>query len=250
MSADHEMRDEGGGPASRLLDAERHGEEWLVRLAHELRTPLAAIQSTAEALGSGHLGHMENERHAGYVRSIAETAKHALAVVDAMYPYPAAAVNSAEREPGLLDLAVIAREVTAGMSLLAARAGVHLDVTESPGPMPRVRASATDVRQMLINLISNGIVHAGGGSTVRVETGAQDGSVWMAVVDSGSGIPQSVIDRLELGLPLDAGTGSTSASRMRLGLTLTRALAIANGGSLAFSSGSAGSEVRVVLPAA
>lgn len=246
---DQQGRGDTSISGARLLAADRLGEAGLEQLAHELRTPLAAIQSMAEALCGGHLGLMENSRHAGYVQSIAETAKHALAVVDAMLLRPLGETKEVEDVSCGLDVAAVARDVVAGMAVLAARAGVRLEVRDSGGSGPHAKACGTDVRQMLINLVSNGIMHAGGGATVRVETGSQDGVVWVAVTDDGSGIPQIVLDRLEMGLPLDVVANGASASRMRLGLMLTRSLADANGGRLEIETGADGTRARVLLPA-
>ncbi|MGD9805192.1 MAG: sensor histidine kinase [Hyphomicrobiaceae bacterium] len=217
------------------------------RLVHELRTPLAAIQSMAEALASGHLGRMENERHAGYVLSMAETAKHALAVLEAMLVQKAENARHTDELPVEIDACGLARATVEGMLILAARAGVRLELRESSPPI-LAKVRATDVRQMLINLIANGIAHAGGGSTVLIDAGLRDQFVWLRVTDDGAGIPQSVIDRLEMGLPLDNG-GGFPTSRLRLGLTLTRALAITNGGGLEIKTSPAGTEACIILPA-
>ncbi|MGE0767595.1 MAG: sensor histidine kinase [Hyphomicrobiaceae bacterium] len=218
----------------------------LDRLVHELRTPLAAIQSTADALAGGHLGRMGSERHATYVQGIADTARHALAVLDAMMAHAGAEPVVAERTPGSIDIELLAREMASNMGMLAAASGVRLHLCESTGPVCAM-ARATDVRQMLINLIANSITHAGAGSTVRIETGTRDDTIWLQVADDGAGIPQSVIDRLQQGLPLDAD--GAAVSRTRLGLTLTRSLVEANGGRIEIESSAAGTVVRVCLPA-
>jgi signal transduction histidine kinase len=229
--------------------ADGDGNASLDRLAHELRTPLAAIQSMAEALAEGYLGPMENEQHAGYVRSIAGAAKHALAVVEAMLP-SAAGMPGVEARLETLDVAALAQDVVAGMSLLAARAGVRLVTDTATGDPVCARACPTDVRQMLINLVSNGIVHAGGGSTVCVGVQpSRDGLVSVRVADDGRGIPREILDRLEAGGVLDLVVGAPAGSRLRLGLTLTRALADANGGRLEVKRGQIGTEACVMLPA-
>lgn len=249
MSVDDDQgRGDKPGPISGP-DTEKPGEVRLDRLVHELRSPLAAIQSMADALSSGHLGRIENERHVSYVQSIAETAKHALAVIEGMLLRGRPVTPADARSGAGVDVEALAREVVAGMAMLAARAGVRLDMRESTEPAVRAMVCATDLRQMLINLVSNGIVHAGGGTTVRIEAGSLDGMVWVAVSDNGPGIVKSVIERLEMGLPLDPVVEGSPASRMRLGLTLTRALARANGGHLELRT-NGGTEARILLPAA
>jgi len=235
------------GSVSERQDTGRAGEVCLDRLAHELRTPLAAIQSMADALGSGLFGQIENQRHASYVQSIADTARHALAVIETMLVDRGREAADAEDAPRV-DIAALATDVVAGMAVLAARAGVRLVACDRARSTPQANARATDVRQMLINLVSNGIVHAGGGTEVHVATGEGDGVVWITVADDGAGISQTVLDQLELGLPIDGD--DTSVERLRLGLALTRALAGANGGRLEIKATSPGTEARILLPAA
>lgn len=222
----------------------RAGPE-LDRLAHELRTPLAAIQSMADALASGHLGGLE-ARHAGYLASIRETARHALAVLDGMIGSPEAATPSGDRDAAPIDLEAIAAEVVVGMAMLAAGAGVRLDAQK------RVHGriafgSATDVRRMLINLISNSITHGGGGSTVFVTIGGDgEAEAWIDVTDNGPGLPDGLLAQLSAGGLLDGD----AASRPKLGLRLTRHLAALNAGRLELTTGPGGTRARVVLPMA
>jgi signal transduction histidine kinase len=192
---------------------------------------------------------MENEQHVGYVRSIAGAAKHALAVVEAMLP-SATGTAVVQARPETLDVAALAQDVVGGMSLLAARAGVRLVTDTATGDPICARVCPTDVRQMLINLVSNGIVHAGGGSTVCVGVQAScNGLVSIRVADDGRGIPREILDRLEAGGGFDPVVGAPDGSRLRLGLTLTRALADANGGRLEVRRGQVGTEACVILPA-
>lgn len=218
----------------------------LGRLAHELRTPLAAIQSMADAMHGGHLGQIENERHLAYLASIRDTARHALAVIQAMLEAPAPSEGSA----AAVDLSELTAQVVAGLGTIAARNGARLDF-RSPAQRLTARANATDVRQMLINLVSNALAHAGGTAevTVRIAPTA-DGFVGIEIADNGPGIADAVVERVMAGLPVDGKADPAFGNRVRLGLTLTKSLAEANGGRLELSSSPAGTSARIVLPAA
>lgn len=218
----------------------------LDRLAHELRSPLAAIQSMAEALADGHLGPVD-PRHATYLASIRDTARHALAVIAGMVG-AAHDLEGPFRDPEPVELSRVAAEVAQGMGLLAARAAVRLEAAVAGNPPVIARASPTDVRQMLINLMSNGIAHSGGGATIAVTTGSNGCEAWIEVADNGPGIAAGVLDRLATGAPLDGDTQGAAGSRIRLGLTLTRQLAAANGGRLEIASSPEGTRARIVLP--
>lgn len=220
----------------------------LDQLAHELRTPLAAIQSMADALAGGHLGAVD-PRHAAYLASIRDTARHALAVLHATLSLAASESPGVRPPCARLDLAALAGGVVSSLGMLAARAGVRLEM-RSATLATVAFARATEVRQMLTNLVSNGIAHAGGGASVAVVVGAADGTgAWFEVADDGPGIPVGVLRRLEAGEPLDGMTDATCVGRARLGLALTRSLAEANGGRLEIETGPSGTRARVTLPA-
>lgn len=219
----------------------------LDRLAHELRTPLAAIQSMADALAGGHLGALD-PKHAGYLASIGETARHALAVLDGMVGSTGAAAPSEIRDAAAIDLEAIAAEVVRAMAMLAAVAGVRLEA-QRPAQGRWASGSATDVRRMLINLVSNGIAHGGGGSTVRVTVGGDDRTeAWVDVTDNGPGFPTGLLALLESGGCFEDGSDVDAMPRPRLGLKLTRFLAAVNGGRLEITTGPGGTRARVVLP--
>ncbi|MGE0699601.1 MAG: sensor histidine kinase [Hyphomicrobiaceae bacterium] len=217
----------------------------LDRLAHELRTPLAAIQSTADALAGGHLGPLD-QRLAGYVASIADTARHALAVVDGMLAVPPP--HDPDRGPGPLDLAAVAGRVVTSMASLAQQAGVHLALRQ-PECRAEANAAETDVRRMLINLVINGITHTGREATVIVSSGVDaTGAPWLEVSDDGPGIaPEKAVALGGVLQPdLPAGAGARGA-RTRHGLAVAHALAGANGGRLELRSGPLGTTARLVL---
>jgi len=143
----------------------------------------------------------------------------------------------------------VMREVASSMSVLAARSGIRIVLHTGTVPIMAL-ARPTDVKQMLINLVSNGLMHAGGGATVQLGAGSLDGMAWIEVTDDGAGMPSTLIERLETGEPLDIAAEAATAGRVRLGLTLTHALAAGNGGRLEIQSTSDGTRARVILPAA
>jgi signal transduction histidine kinase len=210
---------------------ERHAQ-----LAHEIRTPLAAIISLAEVITEERLGPWPNERYRGYVRDILSSARHGLEVVDGI-------LRDAPNQPGSarvfaeLDLNAEVEAICTSLQPLAEKSGARLDAALIGG-LPRVIADRRNVRQMLLNLISNSIKHGGVSVRIKVTTGYElSGEVWVEVEDNGPGMP-----------PAEKAGPATAPRKAGLGLPLTRSLAAANGARLDIKSRpSRGVRARIVF---
>lgn len=99
---------------------------------------------------------------------------------------------------------------------------------------PPVQADPERLRQVVYNLVTNAIRAMGGRGTVTLTTGVAGGTAWLAVADSGPGVPLQHQPRLftPYFTTRDDGSG--------LGLAVSRRLAEAQGGSLSLQSTSDG----------
>lgn len=195
---------------------ERHAH-----LAHEIRTPLAAIVSLAEVITEERLGAWPNERYRGYVRDILASARHGLEVVDGILR-EAPNQSGGARVFAEVDLNAEVEAISASLQPLAEKSGARLEAA-LVGGLPHVIADRRNVRQMLINLISNSIKHGGASVRIKVTTGYElSGDVWVEVEDNGPGMPPAGKDVVVAGAVHKTG----------LGLPLTRSLAAANGARL------------------
>jgi len=205
------------------------------KLAHELRTPLAAVIAYAEILKDEHFGPTASDRYKAYARNIHESARHAMGVLDGM-------LKGEDETSGVpqqltfadIDPAGIVESCLLVARPLADKAGLALSA-EVPANLPRVVADAVSLRQMLLNLLANAIKFARHGDRVKVSvTYDANGPLRISVVDTGPGMEAADHAAEKAGRqkerikPANAGMG--------LGLPLTRTLAEANGASLAIDS--------------
>jgi signal transduction histidine kinase len=219
--------------APRPEDADAAQVSALVRrLAHEIRTPLSAAIAYAEVLRDEHFGPLHNGRYREYARTIHDSARHALSVIDGML--------AGDRGGGLTELAfreldpagVIANCVAVARPL-AERAG--LDLVAEPGQgTPRVIADEVSLKQMLLNLITNAIKFARPGDrvTLAARYGA-DGCLLIEVADTGPGMQAAALREEAAGCEAPASRPDAAPG---IGLPLTRALAEANGARLIVDS--------------
>jgi signal transduction histidine kinase len=200
----------------------------LDELAHELRSPVAALSGIAEAYGDA-----DAARRARLV----ELAGKAVASIERLLADGASTALRAE----VLDARVIARDAVEAAAL---RGSVVLAEGEEE---LLVEADAPRLRQALDNLISNALGHAPEGTAVTVTPYREDASIVVAVADEGEGIAAADLARVfERGVRLTADRPGQG-----IGLSVVRAVMEAHGGEVGVeSSPGQGTTFRLVLPAA
>ena len=200
----------------------------LAVLAHELRSPLAALAAIAEAYPAA---------DAATRRRLLELAVAAVAGLERLLADAAPASLLLER----LDagrLAVDAAETAAlGGALVVAETEAGLEVGGDPERL----------RQALDNLIANAVGHSPAGGTVTVTARCESGSVVIAVADEGDGIASADLAHVfEPGVRLTIDRPGSG-----LGLAVVRTIARAHGGEVeVVSSPGQGATFRLVLPGA
>jgi hypothetical protein len=111
-----------------------------------------------------------------------------------------------------------------------------------------VWADPTRLRQLLLNLLSNGVKYNRRGGWVRVGAQRRDGMAVVSVRDSGLGIAAARVDQLFQPFSR-AGREASGIEGTGLGLALVKLLVEQMGGAVEVdSTEGAGSEFRLVLP--
>ncbi|MCZ7594498.1 MAG: HAMP domain-containing histidine kinase [Hyphomicrobium sp.] len=238
--------DEAEAPDSRPPSRDRSAQ--VSKLAHELRTPLSAIAAAAEIMKDQRFGTIGNERYRGYTSDIHDNARHALALINRLLGGDSEEQPESSLQPAELDLNALAESSVSAMRPLAEEAGLELR-PEYHSQLPRVRADATTVKQVLFNLLSNAIKFTPRGGDVRVVTGLGfDRSVFIAVQDTGVGMSNEAIDAA-LKAEVPANPQRKEAGGHGIGLPLARSLAEANGARLEIDSAlNEGTAVALVFP--
>ncbi|HEY2048835.1 MAG TPA: HAMP domain-containing sensor histidine kinase [Caulobacteraceae bacterium] len=196
----------------------------LAALAHELRTPLAAIAGLADALGAQALGPLP-DAYVEYGRLIRETALHAIAVVDAM----GAATAATSETPA--PLSKTAHDVISALGPRARQQRVRIAIEDHLGSPLCLAARPTS--QILFNLLDNALKATACEGVITVSLDEDEGLARIEVRDTGGVQP-----------PDGASSGG-------IGLPVVRALCAAHGGELQFETSPKGAVVRVWLaPAA
>jgi signal transduction histidine kinase len=147
------------------------------------------------------------------------------------------------RDP--VDLGALAQSVCDILQPAAEEAGHALALDAPPGPT-LVEGDEGMLSQALTNLVVNAVEHCPSPATLRVSTGLQDGHPFLAVSDTGPGIPEAdrgrVLDRF---VRLDA---SRTVPGSGLGLSLVAAIAELHQARLVLEDNRPGLKVSIEFP--
>ena len=229
-----------GEMATKLQAADELERNFLMTVSHELRTPLTAIRGHVEALLEGVV---EDEEARTYSLDIISLEAQRLErLVDDILDLAKLDTHRFTLRREEVDMERLVDRAYSAYGEEARRRGI--DYTREVTAAPVIETDGDRVLQVISNLLSNAFRWTPDGGTVELGLGQIDGTVRVAVRDSGPGI--SAADHERIFRPfwsLDhTGTG--------LGLAVARELAAALGGTIKLESQPGqGSRFELVLPA-
>ena len=208
--------------------ANRAKSEFLSRMSHELRTPLNAILGFAQLLEMDQLKEDQLES----VAHIRKGGRHLLDLINEVLDI--ARIESGKLSLSLepVDLIAVIEESMAMMEPLAAEKDIRLDRTFEVSSTDRyVKADRQRLKQIILNLVSNGIKYNRPGGSVTV-TGRDFGDRFgFEVLDTGLGFSEKDLESLFT--PFDRlGAENSDVEGTGLGLALSKRLAEAMGGDI------------------
>ncbi|MHB1490383.1 MAG: sensor histidine kinase [Cellulomonas sp.] len=231
--------------AARLAETETMRRQLIGDLAHELRTPLAALDATVTAVADGVLpvDGTTLETLTGQTRRL----QHLVADMSAV---SRAEERQLDLHPRPVDLATIAHEAVASITARFVAAGVHLDL-EAGGPSPVVEVDPQRLAEAAANILDNALRHTADGGDVRVIVRAGPGVGVLEVVDTGDGFDPADSGRIFERFFRGDASRTRSSAGTGVGLTIARAIVQAHGGTLTASSRGPGTGATfvMVLPA-
>jgi two-component system sensor histidine kinase CreC len=237
------------GILGRALEAMRHKlegkeyvEEVMHTMAHELKSPIAAIQGSAELLRED-MPAADRER---FLANILNQNRRQKQLIDKLLALVRVEKQQALDAPERVALAALMDEVREDAAARLAARGLTLEAASED---VAVQGDALLLRQALGNLVDNAIDFAPPGSTITLEARRENGQARIAVRNGGAGIPDFATDRLFerfYSLPRPDGARSTG-----LGLPFVHEVMALHRGLATVANDPAGGVcATLVLPAA
>jgi PAS domain S-box-containing protein len=231
--------------------ANKTKSEILANMSHELRTPLNAIIGFSDIIQREAFGLVGERRYLDYARDIHDSGAHLLALINDILDVSKAEAGRIELLEGLVDVTEL---FDSCVRLVRARADeAHVTIEAHPTDrLPKLHADGLRLKQVLLNLLSNGIKFTPAGGRVTLDAHLGDHQKFVIrVTDTGIGMSSEDIPKA---LSPFGQLESTRARRYPgtgLGLPLSKALIELHGGELSIESEAGkGTTVIVTLPAA
>nr|BAL58784.1 signal transduction histidine kinase [Candidatus Acetothermum autotrophicum] len=204
-----------------LERSSRAKSEFLTIMGHELRTPLNALLGHAQLLGEeleGTLNPAQRERLAALLRS----GEHLLELLESVLRFAKLEMGQERLVLQPCEVNAVIAEALSSVQALAVQKGIELRF--QPVSPLIIQADRTKLRQILINLLTNGIKYTEQGF-VEVCVERSHGAVRFAVRDSGRGIAPEAQARL-----FEPFTQLSPSEGLGLGLAIVKRYVEMHGG--------------------
>jgi signal transduction histidine kinase len=162
----------------------------MMQLAHELRSPLAAVQSSLEMVLQGYTALHDEMLSIAQHRAIGMLER-----VNDFLRLGAVRYAEIERRPHPVHMLEVMRELAPEMSVRARWGALNLDL-QLPESLPPVSATDEEIEHLLSSLINNAIKYTDPGGRVTVSMWEENGDVVGTVKDTGIGMPAEEIPRI------------------------------------------------------
>jgi len=226
----------------RELEGKDYVERYLHSLTHELKSPLAAIQGTAELLDEA-MPRADRKRFIANIRSEAERLRQ---VVEQLLRLAAVEKQQGLAHPEAVETAALIEALCEERQWRVRQKGVRFQCELTRGVKPV--AERFLLQQALGNLLDNAIDFSPQGGVIHLQSLVEEGGWVCRVRDEGPGVPEYALERVferfySLPRPQEGARSSG------LGLSFVREVALLHGGGITLENHPHGGAVaRLVVP--
>lgn len=211
-----------------LADTEQRRTRLLGEVAHEMRTPLTALDGYVEGLIDGVFPPSSDT-----FAALSEELRRLHRLADDLSSLSRAQEQQVEVHPADVDLADLARHAATRLSPQFDDADLAL-VIDTDATLP-VRVDPDRITQVLTNLLGNALLATPAGGTVTITAQRADGRAEVTVTDTGTGLAPADLERVFERFYRVPGQPRRSPGS-GIGLTIARQYAHAHGGDVTATS--------------
>ena len=229
-----------------LKKAEGIRSEFTANVSHELKTPLTSIKGFTEMLSSGMVASPEDQKR--FITMIGVEVDRLIDLINDILKLSELESVAIDQCSERTDVLEVAKETADLLAPAAREGGVSLSVS---GLSAMVAVPRSRVKELLLNLMSNGIKYTEKGGKVDAAIQLKDNQAVITVTDNGIGIPAEAQSRVfERFYRVDKGRARKNGGT-GLGLAIVKHIVQLYGGTVALESEvGKGSTFTVTLPLA
>jgi signal transduction histidine kinase len=168
-----------------LREANRHKDEFLAMLSHELRNPLAPISSGVEVLKSAAADPRTVERIAA---TMDRQTRQLVRLVDDLLEVSRITSGKLRLRKSTIDLSDVIRDAVASVRPSIERADHILEIAIGEEPLP-VDGDAARLTQVISNLLNNSVRYTPRRGVITVTASREGETATVSIRDNGAGIP-------------------------------------------------------------
>lgn len=228
--------------------AERHRQEIVTALAHDLKTPFTVIQGYTEALLEENSG--AQQRTTNYLEVVAENSRRGIELVQEML-YLSELESGGSVSPTSLDWAEFLGHKLEVYQGLADGQGVaiELKLALSDGGPPRLMLDQGKLDRILDNIVMNSLHYTPKGGTITISAEVRSKALCLLVCDTGPGFSAQDLEHLFEQFYRGDQARPNWGGKSGLGLYIVKRLVDLHGGTVeAFNGKDGGASVRLSLP--
>lgn len=216
--------------AERLEEANRHKDEFLAMLAHELRNPLAPISNGIRVLEHQKLDNEDAQQTRDMIR---RQVAHMSRLIDDLLDVSRIVRGKVRLQRETCDLMSLLRQVAHDFEHILADSGLRL-VVDVPDEPCWINGDATRLSQIVSNLLQNANKFTNQGGEVRLTANVRpdESKVQLSVADTGIGMSSETVRRVFDAFSQADSSLARSKGGLGLGLALVKGLAELHGGSV------------------
>ncbi|HET7320197.1 MAG TPA: ATP-binding protein, partial [Candidatus Saccharimonadales bacterium] len=216
-------------------EIDRMKSDFISLASHQLRTPLSAIKTYSHMLLDGYMGDI-NDAQRKSLRTILSAANRMNELISTLLNVTRIESGTITITPKTVNVEKIAEEVNKEHGLLASDKNISLSVERHSRQPCLVKTDTLILKEVLSNLISNGIKYTPEGGSVGVEIKPRRSDILIGVHDTGLGIPKYSQNNVFTKFFRAHNVVKQETSGTGLGLYLVKGLLESLGGKIWFES--------------
>jgi two-component system phosphate regulon sensor histidine kinase PhoR len=219
------------GELERLQSNETFRKEFLMNLAHELKTPIFSAQGYIETLLDGDIN--DEKQRMVFLENSSRSIDRLAALVDDLDVISKLESNRIPIDPENFVIQDLIRETFAELQQQAENKGIHLLIKKGCESVVEVSADRMKIKQVLVNLVENSIKYG----KLSGETNAgiyivDRRTVLVEITDNGIGIAEDQVSRVFERFFRTDSARSRSQGGTGLGLAIVKHIVEAHGHSV------------------